>query len=355
MSNSEVCVLVSGVGGGSLGREIMKAFKMAPHKYRIIAIDMYENSVGLFETPYRYVIPSASSPNYIESLLKICKKEKVQVIAPGSESEIEQVSKNAKIFEENGVKILVNSWRVIERCKDKYKLINFLKSNGIPCPKHFLYENDADVNKIESYPVIIKPKSGVGSRNVFIAQDKEEVIFFSNYIKKYGFEPLIQEYLGDYEEEFTIGVLHIDNGKLLTSIAMKRMLEGGLSTRQIVTDPKTKKKYVISSGVSQGIIEDFVQVRKAGEKIAQVLESNGPMNIQCRKTESGIIPFEVNPRFSGTIGARSTVGYNEPDIFCRYVLFNEIPKKVEYRFGYALRDLVEKYISFEDTRNVPRI
>ncbi len=355
MQESEICVLVTGVGGGSLGRELMKAFKMSNHKYKIIATDMTDNSVGLHETSTRYVIPPASSADYIDSILKICKKENVEAVAAGSEQEIEKVSKNINVFEEAGIKVLSNPWNVIERCMDKFTLTNFLSKKNILCPKSFLFQEENDIDKIESYPVIIKPRTGSGSRNVFIARDKEEAVFFGNYLIKYGSEPLIQEYVGSHTEEFTIGILYADEGKLVTSIAMKRILEGGLSTRQVVLIPETKEKFVISSGISQGLFEDFEEIRLAGEKIAKSLEANGPINIQCRKTDSGIFPFEVNPRFSGTTGSRSLVGHNEPDIFCRYRLFNEIPENVVHQNGYVLKDFNEKYISFDDAKNVPRI
>jgi carbamoyl-phosphate synthase large subunit len=355
MSNYEVCVMIAGAGGGGHGMELIKAFKIASHRYKIVATDMWANSFGLSETPHHYVIQPASSPSYIDSLLKICKKENVQAIATGSEPELKQVSKNATIFEENGIKVLLNPWKVIEICTDKYAVMNYLSSKGIQTPYQFLYENESDINKIESYPVVIKPKIGGGSQNVFLAQDREEATFFARYLKKYGYEPLIQEYVGNHEEEFTIGVLYADNGRLLNSIAMKRILGSGLSTRQTIVDPKTKRKYVISSGISQGLIDDFKDIRKTAEKIAQVLGVNGPVNIQCRKTESGIVPFEVNPRFSGTTGPRSLVGCNEPDIFCRYRLFDEIPNNVEYKFGYVVRGLVEKYIPLGDAHNITKI
>ena len=355
MQQSEVNVLVTGVGGGSLGRELMKAFKMSSNKYKIIATDILDNSVGLHETSNSYVIPSASSNDYIDSLLKICKKENVHAIAAGSEQEIEKVSKNFKIFEEAGVKVLSNPWKVIELCMDKYSLVNYLSQKNILCPKSFLFKEDIDTDKIEKYPVIIKPRTGSGSRNVFIAYDKQEAVFFGNYLLKYGFEPMIQEYVGSHNEEYTIGILYADEGKLVTSIAMKRILEGGLSTRQIVVIPKTKEKFIVSSGISQGLFDDFKEIREAGVKIAKSLEANGPINIQCRKTDEGIFPFEVNPRFSGTTGSRSLVGHNEPDIFCRYCLFNEIPEKIIHKNGYVVKDFQEKYISFEDAKNVPRI
>lgn len=355
MLAERITVLIAGTGGGGTGMELIKSFKMTRCNYKIVATDMWSNSLGLSETPYKYLIPPASSENYINSLLKICKKENVQAIATGSEPELKQVAKNAKIFEENNVKVLLNPWKVIEMCTDKFSLMNFLSSNGIKCPKYFLYEQESDLHKIDNYPVIIKPKIGGGSQNVFLAQDHDESSFFTSYLKKYGFEPLVQEYVGTHEEEYTIGVLYADNGRLLTSIAMKRMLGSGLSTRQTLFNQITKKKYVISSGISQGLIDDFKEIREEAERISKIIGANGPVNIQCRKTESGIIPFEINPRFSGTTSPRSLVGYNEPDIFCRYKLFKHIPDRVEYKFGYVVRGLVEKYISLEEIAKIPNI
>jgi len=347
-------ILIAGVGGGGTGMELIKSFKMAKHNYKIIATDMWPNSFGLMETPYRYVIPPASSSEYIDSLLKICKKEDVQAIATGSEPELKKVAQNSKIFEENGVKVLLNDWDLIEKCTDKYKLTELLKTMGISYPQFFLYENEDDLKKVESYPVIIKPRIGGGSQNVFLAMDEEELRFFTKYLKKYGYEPLVQEYVGNHDEEYTIGILHADNGKLLTSIAMKRMLGSGLSTRQTIIS-KSNQKYVISSGISQGLIDEFSEIREMAIKIASGLNVNGPVNIQCRKTDDGIIPFEINPRFSGTSSPRSLVGLNEPDIFCRYKLYDEIPENIDYKYGYVVRGLVEKFIDPEQLNKIPKI
>lgn len=352
MIENQTCVLVTGVGGASLGREIMKAFRLAPTSYKIIASDMSPLSVGLYETSNKYLTPPASSSNYVDAILKISKKENVEVIAAGSEPEIEVVSKNMKIFEENNIRVLSNPWPVIQRCSDKYNLIQYLNSKGCNTPNSILYSDEKNLDEIEKFPVIIKPRIGSGSRNIFIAHDVKEISFFCNYLKKYGFEPIIQEHVGNYDEEYTIGVLYLDGGKICTSIAMKRILQGGLSTRQISVNPFNQRKYVISSGISQGLFSEFDEVRREGKKIAKIVEANGPVNIQCRKTESGIIPFEINPRFSGTTGSRSLVGYNEPHMFCRYVLFDELPKMVDYKEGYVMKDLKEKYISIDDINKI---
>ena len=355
MEHEEIPVLVAGVGSAGTGREIMKALGNANQKYKIIATDMKNNSLGLFETQHRYVIPPAKSDKYISTLLKICKKENIKTVIPGSDVELEKISQNFEIFSDNKINVLANPRNVIELCSDKFELTNFLEKNGIRCPRHLLYTNEKDLDEFVTYPIIIKPKSGGGSKNVFLAQDKEEAKFFANYLKKYNAEPIIQEYVGSHDEEYTIGVLYADKGKLLTSIAMKRLLRGGLSIRQSITNPKTKEKYIISSGISQGVVEDYYEIRKAAEKIAKIIGADGPVNIQCRKTEEGVIPFEINPRFSGTTNGRAILGHNEPDILSRFRLFREIPEKIDHKFGYIIRDLNEKYISSEDCESVHSI
>lgn len=355
MSDSEIRVLITGAGGaGSLGRELMKSFHMASQKYKIIATNSSPTSIGLFETSSGYIIPKASSSQYIKTLLEICKKEKIQAVVGGSEPEIESIARNIHLFSENGIEVLSNTIDIIELCNDKYELAKFLSTRKNLSPKTILFEKKSDFKEFESFPLVIKPRSGSGSRNVFIVNDIEEASFFCNYLKKYDMEPLIQEYVGDHENEFSVGILYAEDGKLTTSIAMKRILDGGLSTRQISFSNSSKNKYVISSGHSQGLFDEFKDVTEAGIEIAKMIKSNGPINIQCRKTENGISIFEINPRFSGTVTSRSLVGHNEPDIYCRYKLFGEIPEKIDHKIGYVMRDFNEKFLSLKQIKEKSR-
>ena len=347
-NDSEVRILITGAGGaGSLGRELMKSFRLSSRNYKIIATNSSSMSLGLYDDCKGYVIPSASSENYIQKLLDICRKERIQVVVGGSEPEIETIAQNMNIFLKNGIKVLTNTIDIIKICNDKYNLSKFLSEKGIKSPKTELFTNEKDFEKFHNFPLVIKPRFGSGSRNVFVVNDIEEAIFFCNYLKKYEMEPLIQEYVGDYESEFTIGVLCTKDGKLNLSIAMKRLLDGDLSTKQILISKTSKKKYVVSSGHSQGIFNEFKDIEKMGIEIAKKINSDGPINIQCRKIKDEISVFEINPRFSGTTTARSLVGHNEPDIFCRYRLFGEIPEKTEYRKGCVMRDFNEKILSLD--------
>jgi len=141
-----------------------------------------------------------------------------------------------------------------------------------------------------------------------------------------------------------VGVIRLQNGKIKRSIAMKRDLEKSLSQREVFFSKKSRKKLVISSGISQGTFGDFKEIREFCERISDIVGAEGPLNIQCRKTSNGVIPFEINPRFSGTTSLRSLVGFNELDFLIRYKMYNEIPPRLKLKSSYVSRDLKEKVI-----------
>jgi carbamoyl-phosphate synthase large subunit len=359
----KVNVLVTGIGGGGHGEQVLKALRMAATPYHIIGTDMSQTSMGLYAVDKSYIVPPASDSTYIPKLLDICKKENVVVLITGSEPELIKVSENRREFERQGVLILINTPEVLDICMDKWKTYNFLNGNGFDCPRSVLVGEDTNLDKLIisdkiTLPIIIKPAvASGGSANVFLAQDQEELIFFVKYLKKQGLKPLVQEYIGSHEEEYTVGVLtDIRSGDLIGSIAIKRQILSGLSNKI-----KIKNRYfarikssilTVSSGVSQGIIDDFPEVRRYCENIALKLSSKGPLNIQCRKEGEKIYAFEINPRFSGTTSLRAMVGYNEPDILIRKYILGENTKTVEYKKGMIVRGLSEQYIPTEKlTRN----
>lgn len=345
MKERKISVLVTGISGTAIGGQVLKALRMAKTSYYIVGIDMSPISQGLFQVDARYLVPAALSSNYIDTLRKICVREKVDVLIPGSEPEVLQISQNRDKLEEIGVTPLVCSQRAIETCMDKSKTYAFLKSNHFNCPKAVLVENEDDKSKVDFYPAMIKPSSGSsGSQNCYLIQNKYELDFFAGFLRRQGYVPLVQEYIGSDDEEYTTGVLSLPDGEIIGSIALRRLLTSGLSVRLKVKSYESPENFVISSGISQGVVEDFVKIRKYSETIARKLGANGPVNIQGRNTEDGFFPFEINPRFSGSTSIRALLGYNEPDILTRYHVLGERPSRVHFKKGYVVRGLSEYYI-----------
>ena len=350
MSKEKIKVLVTGSGGaGTLGREIIKSFMIFPNNYEIIATNSNSIDLSLNNEVKTRQIPNSSSSDYIENLLKICKEEKIQVIAPGSEPETELISRNSKILFEENIVALTNRYELVKLCNDKLSLSKFLVSKGIKSPQIFSIEEISE-QSFSNYPLLIKPTIGSGSRNVFVAQNYEEASFFTKYLIKQNIQPLIQEYISGVDNEFSIGVLYCQGGKLTTSIAMRRSFSSGLSTRSVI---KTNQNecLTISSGISQGFFGNFTDIRKKSEYIASVLNSDGPINIQCRIKNDELYVFEINPRFSGTTSARALVGCNEPDILTKFRIYGDIPKNTTYKHGYVMKDFLEKFVPENNINN----
>lgn len=340
---------------GNVGEQILEALRMAKTPYFIITTNIEALKNGLYETDKSFLVPMSSHRDYISCLLKICLKEKIQVLIPGSAPELDVLSENREKFEEKGILVLLNSKEVIETCQDKFRTMEFLKKHQLLFPRFAFLEKPVLPRGL-SFPLIIKPqKGGGGSRNVFLLQDQEDLNYYFSFFKKQELLPIVQEYVGDSSEEYTVGVLSDRDGRLIDSIVIKREVKGDLSVRAEINNIKLQgKQFVISSGFSQGMVDDYPEVKNYAEKIALVLDSRGPLNVQCRKTKKGVYTMEINPRFSGTAAIRALLGFNEPDTLIRQYLLGEKVNKIKYRKGLVLRDLRMVYITFNQIKKIKK-
>lgn len=349
-------VLVTGVGGGGVGEQIIFALRVAETPYRIIGTDMDPHSMGLHSVDKGYMVPRSSDESYVGRLLEICEHEKVKAIIPGSEVELIKISENREVFKDNDVVPLINLESVISRCLNKWETYLFLKEAGFKVPISY---NLASIRPLNigvgiwddetDYPVIVKPYLGTGgSRFVFVAQNEKELNFFVRYLLRNDCEPMIQDYVGSAENEFTVGVLTSFEGDLLGSIALKRRLSGRLSTLYTIKNYRDASKPIhVSTGISQGMIDDFPEIRKNAERAALKLGSRGPINIQCRVVDGESFIFEINPRFSGTESLRALAGYNAPDTLIRKHVLGEEITGMSFRKGWAARGLANHFTDLE--------
>ncbi len=339
--------MITSVGGGGIGMEAMKALRLSRRNYFILGTDMSTESYGLFKSDKSAIVPPAKSSLFIPEIKKICTKEKIKAIIPGSEAELSVLSKRREEFENLGVYLLINSKSVINTCLDKKRTFDLLRRKRIPIPRTVSVGKMSDISRINFLPAVIKPYVGTGgSRNVFIAQDKEELNFFCSYLMKYGTKPLVQEYKGSYDDEYTVGVLTDHDGNLISSIAIKRNIMSGLSNRLKINSLKSKTEILaVSSGISQGKVVDNEAVIIGCERIARAVKSKGPLNIQCRYVDGKVYPFEINPRISGTAHMRALAGVNEPDLLIRkYVLGEKLPENIVPKKGLVIRGLEEMFV-----------
>lgn len=349
-----VNVLITAIGGGGNGDQMLKSLlSVKGEPYVIYGTDSnpqvpQKSLVAGFRS-----VPMAGSDEYLNTIMSYCRDFSIDVVIPGSEAELKVLSKQREALAERGVLLLVNTHEVITICMDKELTNAKLSEFGYKCPRYSRIQSFEEIQNIEFFPAVVKPASGGGgSRDVFIVQDDRELRAICEYLGLglHTESVFVQEYVGDPESEFTVGVLHDQDGKFVNSMALNRHLKGGLSVRSSVTNrtenAQLGDKLIISSGISQGRVDDFPEVTRQCEEIAEALGSRGPLNFQCRLVNGVVYIFEINPRFSGTSYMRAMLGFNEADLLIRHQLLGEkIQRKFAYKNATILRSLVENIVT----------
>jgi carbamoyl-phosphate synthase large subunit len=331
-------VLVAGLGGASLGTEALKSLLLAG-RYEIFGCDISPYAYGHFQGGFKetFVVRRDS---YVRGVLDICAANGVEAIVPGGEGPLALLGRASAQLAEAGVVLASNAPDVIEVCTDKARFFDVLRSLELPMP-HTIAVSDAGAldslrDREIPAPAVVKPATGSGgSRSVFLAADRAEARMYAGCIVAAGRTALIQDYLPETEGEFTVGVLHLPDGTLAGSVALRRLFHAKLS---VLVESEAG---ILSSGYSQGLIDRFPEVCRQAERIAKALGSRGPINVQARLREGVVVPFEVNPRFSASTYLRALAGFNELDLYLGSVLRNEPVRLPELKPGYYLRSLAE--------------
>lgn len=323
-------VAVTGVGGG-VGQSIIKALRMSTLECRIVAADANSLAAGLYRADVAYVLPPANSPTYVEQVIQMCHAEGVDALFPGSDPELPALARGKPTIEaETGARVIISSERVIEIGNDKWATAQFLAEHGLPHAASVVPEPGETLERFlaeHPFPLVLKPRHGSASRGVFVVSSRAELEALLPQVP----EPVLQELVGNPEEEYTCGLFADADGTLLGVITARRELLTGTTYRAWVAD--------------------FPDVRREVERIGRVLCPFGPCNVQLRRTSQGPIAFEINPRCSGTTAIRAYHGWNEPEAALRRFLLEE-PVKLSFRPGMALRYWNEVYLEMSEAEQL---
>lgn len=350
MTTYAATVLVTAIGGGGHGEQIVKALRLAERRYRIVGADVSPLCPQFNLVDEAVLLPRANDPDYLDRLFEVCRRFGVQAVFHGCEPELLVFHRNRQRFADAGLLLPINPADVIETCMDKSATAAFLSGTPHAPPRTLTFDSREGLDRVDFFPVVVKPsRGGGGSRDTFIAQTPRQLELLAEYIGIGSETFVVQEYVGTPQDEFTVGVLHDMDGHFLNSIAVHRLLAGALnirsSTANITGRTELGPRLVVSSGISHGLIDTFPEVRRQCEEIARALGARGPINLQGRFVGGRFRVFEINPRFSGTTSLRAMVGYNEPDLLLRRHLLGEtIEPHFAYRTGWILRSLTETLI-----------
>lgn len=297
-------VLITGVGS-TTGISVLKGLRQQDRfNVRVIGTDINPSNIiaGSSFCDAFYSVPNALDPKYIPTLLDICKEEQVKVLIPIIDSELIVIADNKNKFEDHQVVVIISSSNTVRICNDKLATSEFFLQNGIPSPKTWLADGITTLNDLQ-FPVFVKPRDGVSSKNAFRIDSYDELVWAKERIPNL----IIQEYLeGD---EYTTDVFVNQDGYAIAVVPRQRL--------------------DIRAGISyKGRTCHDHRLIRWGKTIAEALNICGPANIQCMVSGDNIGYFEVNPRFSGSLPLTIAAGVNSPLLAVRMACGEKIPNEV---------------------------
>lgn len=279
----KINILVTGCGG-DIGQSIGKILLKSKYTHHLFGIDISDKNAAPFIYPNFSIGLRFTHPEYLKSLEDFIENNEIDIIIPIAEPELRYFSTQNKLNNIGKAKMITASALALEVGFDKYKTAEFLKKEDLPFPKTVLAK---DVTTIDEFPVILKSRTGSGSKDIHKVNNMEEFLFYTrNSIEDY----VVQELIPEEHGEFTCGLFRSSKGEIKSQI-FKRELHGGYS------------------GYGEVIENDTIT--SLLEQVALKLDLIGSINVQLRMAENQPKIFEINPRFSSTVLFRHLFGFED--------------------------------------------
>ncbi len=264
----------------SAGRrvELLKDFRKSMDKGdRIIAADLSNLAPALYVADTYYLVPRIDDPAYLDRILDICRKEKINAVTTLIDPEIELLAKNRARFEEIGVEVLAPYTETAELCFDKFKMYQYLTAHGVPTTETW-GDYASAMEAVESgslvFPVFVKPRTGSGSVGARKVQDAETLKALCDADSSLIVQRLMQ---GDLDADVYIDTI---SHKAVSAFS-KRKLETKIGGASKTISFKDENLF------------EFIR------RITELLKFNGPVDMDFFYQDGTYYLSEVNPRFGG--------------------------------------------------------
>jgi carbamoyl-phosphate synthase large subunit len=310
MNSMEPSILLIGGKSCSVSEGLLKCLRQA--KFKNVTLLEYSSDAAHLYRVENFIISSLTPDNsldFIDYIITICTSRGINIVIPGSTWEAKIISRHREKLLNLNIIPLVNNFQCIELGDDKWITYQKLSELNISTPQTYI-----EIDDRFAYPIVIKPRQGRGSQNVFVAKSRTELELLIQYFSLKKIEYVIQEYMKRDDQEYTVGIISESTGKVVQSIVMRRKLLGGATGYAEVCN--------------HSYINDFC------EEVAEKIKSTGPINIQLRLDDDGKpFVFEINPRFSGSAPMRMLAGFNEIEMMIKHHFNKEKIEKKSIKAG----------------------
>ncbi|RII07988.1 carbamoyl phosphate synthase-like protein [Streptomyces sp. YIM 130001] len=211
-------ILVTGVGGAP-GFDLAASCRDLGNT--VIAVDCDPHAPGLRMPGVEpHLTLPAADAGYRTALLRLVQECRPHAILSTVEQELGHLLALRRPLADSGVTTWLPPAAAVEACTDKAHFAHVLAVHGIPGPVTLLPD---DVDQAPDGLLVVKPRSGQGSRHVHLCRSREQARVLCSLIG----EAIVQEHVTG--TEFTADCL-VDRGGRASVILRHRLLvKGGLA------------------------------------------------------------------------------------------------------------------------------
>jgi predicted ATP-grasp superfamily ATP-dependent carboligase len=291
----------------------------------------------------RYPSPRKDPEHFLAFLYAHLRKERYEVVLPVEQDMFYLFSKH---HDELGrlTKTPVAKFSAFETAYDKALTFKAAARLGIPAPTTYFLESRAEVEELGrriSFPVVIKPRMGSGSRAVGYAANEVELVRLWQEVSRVQPRPLIQERIPSGGEAIGVSVLFNSRSELRACFVHRRIREFPLSG-----GPSTLRESVSRPRIADVAVRFLRELGWSGVAMVE-------FKVDPRDGVAKLI--EVNPKFWGSLNLAIVSGVDFPALLYRTAVDGDVTPVLEYRVGVRSRFFAGDLLHFLANSNRWRI
>lgn len=295
-------IAITGLGSHS-GQSVLSSLRHSLPEAWVLGLDAATDVAGLYQCDAHAKVPLVSAgAAYLESVAELLHRYEINVLIPGLDVELPIVAAQHAALAAVGRTIVVCSSEVISLCRSKLACARALRSHGLPFVETWPLVEVLEGRNDPTFPCIVKPDRGSGSRGIHIVAQGEpwpDLLNLDDYIV----QPLL---VGADETAGTVPV----SQRAREELSIQGVV-GADGTIAGIFLGRTHKDRGISLLHAPLLRPEVEAPARAILELLAGMGLRGPCNIQGRWTHQGPVFFEVNPRFTGGTAARTQLGFEE--------------------------------------------
>ena len=326
--------------GSQFAPGIVKCFKNnGEREIRVIGGDMNTHPTNKYYVDVFYPLPPATAPNYVDEILSICKKEKVDILFPQMSAELTAIEDKIDLFQQIGTTVSITRGSNLKIANNKALLYQYMSDNNIEVPPFRIaksldeFEQAVAALGYPDKPVCIKMSESSGSRGIRIIDSSKSLYDLFVHSKPESFHTTYEYMIRTLKE-----------APSFPELLIMKCLPGNEYTVDLLADDGDvlyisgrNNTSMMMSIAQESILQENQHAFEIAKKFVKGLRLNGVIGMDFIFDENGFTQLmDINPRIDATVAMFAAGGLNLPYLCVKKILGEDLPK-VEIKYGTQLK------------------